>query len=83
MASYEFSKVIVERYEWSVPAGYGGACWVEVSKAIRAAHTQLWDMDLYPINKDVPDDVIRIIPRDEDVVVVFTLERRGENVRIA
>jgi len=52
-------------------------------KAIRAAHQSLWDMDLYPIDKDVPDSVLRIQgDGEESVIVSFTLERNGDSVRV-
>ncbi|MBK8246341.1 MAG: hypothetical protein IPK85_02935 [Gemmatimonadetes bacterium] len=85
MASYEHRVVTVERHEWVIPT-YGvpgGVAWAEAMKAIRAAHQMLWDLDLYPIDKDVPDDVIRIQGDGEgSVVVSFTLERSGDSVRV-
>ena len=85
MPSYESRVVTVERHEWVVPT-YGhhlGAAWAEVMKAIRAAHQSLWDMDLYPIDKDVPDSVLRIQgDGEESVIVSFTLERNGDSVRV-
>lgn len=85
MASYEHRIVTVERYEWVIPA-YGvpgGVAWAEVMKAIRAAHQVLWDLDLYPTDKDVPDSVIRIQGDGEgSVVVSFTLEHSVDSARV-
>jgi hypothetical protein len=79
MATYTRIERTTVTIEWRVPAGRPwGACWAEVMKAIRAAHNELSELDpkRYPPGKDVPDDAIRLLPLDEDVVVMIELDDR-------
>lgn len=83
MATYTSKTVLTERHEFSVPATEPwGACWAEVMKAIRAAHSELWALGLVPEGRDASDDAIRILPGDEDVVVFYVLERNGDSVSL-
>jgi hypothetical protein len=83
LATYESRTVLSERHEFIVPAtDPWGACWAEVMKAIRAAHSELWELGLVPEGKDASDDAIRIIPEDDGVVVFYLLERSGDSVRL-
>lgn len=83
MATYTSRMVTSTRHEFVVPADRPwGACWAEVMKAIRAAHAELWDKGLVEQDKDAADNVIRILPGDEDVVVFYVLESDGVSTRL-
>lgn len=83
MASYSTRVVSVERHEFLVPIDASwGACWAEVMKAIRAAHSELWRLGLVEQGKDASDDTIRMTNDDEHIVVFFTVERTGDKVRL-
>lgn len=82
MAEYSTVVVHVERHEFLVPTGPWGACWVEVYKAVRAAHQELWALGLVAQGKDASDDSIRMECRDDEIAVFYVLNRDGENVRL-
>lgn len=76
MAAYERTVTVTERVEFHVPAGERwGATWGEVYKAVRAAHTELWEAGAVPKDQDAADDQIRIDPRDETIVVSYEVQR--------
>jgi hypothetical protein len=75
MATYERRERTVRRVDWCVPAGPLGACWAEVWKAVRAAHEELWELELVPMGRDAADDQIRIHGDDEAVIVTIETPR--------
>jgi hypothetical protein len=72
MATYDRREVTKVTIEFVVPVmPEWGACWVEVYKAVRAAHQELWQAGVVPEGKDASDDTIRIRPGDEEVIVFY------------
>lgn len=74
MATY--SREVVHKTEivYKVPAEEPyGAAWVEVMKAIRAAHAELWKFGVVPEGKDAADDRIWVRCRDDEIHVVVPL----------
>jgi hypothetical protein len=75
MASYARREVHRRTVEFVVPAKHPyGACWTDVDQAIVAAHRELVDMARIPVGAAAPDDMIRVLPGDEDVVVYFVAD---------
>lgn len=72
MATYSRRERTTKRVEFVVPAAQPwGAAWVEVWKAVRAAHVELEDMGRIKPGSDAPDDAITITPDDDAVIVSF------------
>lgn len=72
MATYDRIEVSTTMVKFVVPAPFGfGACWVEVMKAIRAAHNELWEQGRVPQGENASDDLIRLMPGDEEVIVFY------------
>lgn len=75
MATYFRRERTTKRVEFVVPTPPPwGADWTQVMRAIHAAHTELAAADRIKPGTDAPDDLIRISPGDEDVVVSFETE---------
>ncbi len=75
MATYSRRERITRTVEFPVPAEPPyGACWAEVWKAFNAARQELVAAGL--LEKDVmpPDDVIRILAGDDEVIVCYEME---------
>jgi len=82
MATYERREVTTRVVEFIVPAEHPyGACWVEVCKAVSAAHQELVAAGRIKQGDDAPDDMIRILPGDSDVVVQFEMDHQSVGVR--
>ena len=82
MATYSRRERITRTVEFAVPAEGGGACWVEVTRAVMAAHEELAELgridrriDGEP--RDAPDDMIRIRPDGEEIIVSYIVEETG------
>jgi hypothetical protein len=76
MASFHRQTRTTTRVEYIVPASpRWGACWVEVMKAVRAAHAELGEEGRIIPGNDAPDDMITIAPGDECVVVSYETEQ--------
>lgn len=74
MATYERREVTTHVVEFIVPAEHPyGACWVEVYKAVSAAHHELVAAGRIKQGSDAPDDMIRILPGNADVVVQYEI----------
>lgn len=70
MADYQRREITTRRIEWAVPAPWPqGACWTEVQKAIVAAANELNDAGLIPPDDEPADDLIRVRPGDDEVIV--------------
>lgn len=75
MAPYERTETNTTLVEFVVPAPAGvGACWVEVMKAIRTAHNELWEQGRVPQGIDASGDTIRLYPGDGTVIVFYERE---------
>lgn len=75
MATYSRRERITRTVEFPVPAEQPyGACWAEVWKAFNAARQEL--VVAGRLEKDVspPDDMIRILPGDDEVIVCYEVE---------
>lgn len=82
MATYERREVTTRVVEYVVPAEHPyGACWVEVYKAVSAAHQELVAAGRIKQGDDAPDDMIRILPGDADVVVQYELDSQAVMVK--
>jgi hypothetical protein len=69
-------EITTRRVEWVVPSSEPwGACWTEVMKAISACRQELIDADVIEADAAVPDDMIRILPGDDAVVVRIELKQ--------
>jgi hypothetical protein len=80
MANYSQRTITTTVVEFSIPLTIGfGACWVEVTKAIRAAHTELWDLGRVEHGRDAPDDVIRLTTGDDEIIVFYERHRVETN----
>lgn len=78
MASYERRVVSTIRVEFVVPAGEPrGANWVEVMKAVSSAAVELRQLGLLGEDREPDDDMIRIRPEDDAVIVFY--EREGNH----
>jgi hypothetical protein len=74
VANYERREVTTRAVEFIVPAQQPyGACWVELYKAVAAAHQELVAAGRIRKGEDAPDDLIRLLPGDEDIVVRYEL----------
>jgi hypothetical protein len=75
MAEYTRRERTRTMVEFAIPAQLPyGAAWVELTKAIRAAHSELWDAGQVERERDAPDDAILILPGDDEIVVYYTRE---------
>lgn len=82
MATYERREVTTRVVEFIVPAEHPhGACWVELMKAISAAHQELITAGRIKQGDDAPDDMIRILPGDADVVVQYQADSKAVIVK--
>lgn len=82
MATYERREVTTRVVEFVVPAEHPyGACWVELYKAVAAAHQELVEAGRIKAGSDAPDDMIRILPGDADVVVQYDAHQRAVAVK--
>lgn len=75
MATWSSRIVTSIRREWAVPAAEPwGAAYIEVYKAVAAA--ELGYREAHGLDKDavLPDDALRMTPRDEEIVISFTTE---------
>ncbi|MFD8496306.1 hypothetical protein [Amycolatopsis sp. NPDC059657] len=72
MATYERREVTTYAVEFVVPAPWPkGACWVELTKAISAAHQELVASRKLKNCEEAADDLIRLIPGDGEIIVRF------------
>ena len=70
MATFAYREVTTKRCEWLVPAPEpGGACWVEVQKAIASARQALTVAGLLFPGSEPADDQIRIRGGEDEVIV--------------
>jgi hypothetical protein len=68
MAMWWRSERTVQIVEYSVPAAPLGACWNQVAQALNAAVFELrGERDSW----DPPDDAIRVLPGDEELIIRF------------
>lgn len=75
MATYSRRERTTKRVEFVVPTPPPwGADWAQVMRAIHAAHAELADAGRIKPGSDAPDDLIRISPGDEDVIVSYEVE---------
>jgi hypothetical protein len=82
MATYDRRETTTRTVEFIVPAEHPyGACWVEVYKAVSAARQELVAAGRIKQGDDAPDDMIRILPGDSDVVVQFEMDRQSVGVK--
>ena len=78
MSTYDRRILEICRVEFHVPAAEPwGADWVEVSKAISAAHKELEELGAIPPHAEASADQIRIAPTDEAIVVSYELRTSG------
>jgi hypothetical protein len=83
MPSYDKQVVHSSRYEWIIRTyGTGSVSWVEVSKAIHAAHQELVSLGVLQKDHEASDNSIVVSGDDESVRVSFTIERDGDSVRL-
>jgi len=74
MATYSRNEVWSHRIEYTVPADQPlGATWVEVAKALNAARVDLIEAGELNRLAEAKDDQIRVVPRDESIVIVVEL----------
>lgn len=71
MTTYSRRELVTTRVEYRIPAWPGGAAWVEVYKAVAAAHAELRAAGELRDGQDAPDDRIWIVSADEEIVVWF------------
>lgn len=75
MPDYSTRVDTYQKHKWIVPTGYErGACWVEISKAIHAAHSEIVSLGLKKEIKDISDDAVWVLPGDEEIVIYFIVE---------
>lgn len=75
MATYSRRERVTRTVEFTVPAAPPhGACWTEVAKAVSAAVKELRDAGRIGPHDDPQDDMIRIRPGDDEVVVSYETE---------
>lgn len=76
MATYTRREVTTRTVEYLVPAPWpAGACWVEVYKAVNAAHQELAEAGRIGRGDEAPDSMIRIKAVDDEISVSFDLEQ--------
>jgi hypothetical protein len=82
MVSYERREVTTRVVEFIVPAEHPyGACWVELYKAVSAAHQELVAAGRIKEGADAPDDMIRLLPGDADIVVQYQMDSNAVMVK--
>lgn len=78
MSSVSRREVTTVRVEFTVPARYPhGACWIEVFKAISAARLELTEAGRIPREAEAPDDMIRVLPVDDAVIIYYDKPERA------
>ncbi len=74
VATYSRREVTIRRVEFDVPSDSPwGACWPEVCKAAAAAIAELRAAGRLGPDEAPADDLIRVFPRDDSVVVAYEL----------
>lgn len=75
MPTYSRQLIRTTRVEYAVPAPPPfGACWSDVSRAIAAIHQELVNAGRLEEGEDAGDDVIRVEPRDDHIIVSYLAE---------
>lgn len=75
MADYYRREVTTRRVEFVVPMTHSdGINWTEVMKAVWACHAELREAGRIDVGQDAPDDLILMVPGDEDIVVRYVVE---------
>lgn len=77
MTTWSREEVTTVRTQWVVPADLFGACWNQVQQAIDMAIRELREQGGHDEAWVPSDDAIRILPRDEDVIVFYDREVRS------
>lgn len=77
MATYDRWIRTIENVEYTIPADQPyGAAWVEVYKAVHAIHEELRAAGEIGVDEEAPDDRIRILPGEDEIVVFYERSRR-------
>ena len=75
MAEYTSRTITSTRREFVVPASQPwGADYGEVSKAASAAWAEYREKVGLPTDAQMPADVLRFIPHDDEIVIAWTIE---------
>ena len=75
MAEYYRRERVTRVVEWIVPAAPPyGACWNQVAQAIGQAERELRDTGRVAAGHEPADDLIRVLPGDDEIVVYYETE---------
>lgn len=75
MATFTTRTVSSRRREWIVPAAEPwGAAAAEVGKAWTAAQVAYREQHSIPVGTALPDNALSFRPRDDEIVISFTVE---------
>ncbi len=72
MSTVNRREVTTVRVEFQIPANHPyGACWNQVELAIKAAWRELREEARIAEEAEPPDDMIRVLPMDDAIVVYY------------
>ncbi len=74
MATWSRRERVTRTVEYTVPCHGDGATYAEVQKAITAAHMDLTTAGRADSFGTVPDNEIRVLPGDDEILVVYTTD---------
>ena len=75
MATYTHREIVSRRVEYIVPAAAPwGACLGDMSAALSAASRAYREAHNVDERLMLPDDALRLFPRDDEIVISFTIE---------